>query len=151
MSGAYPDLEAHVPAQIGGSNPASIDSGRFCAQETLGTLWDAGLREVHFGGGLYSVGDKGGVQVSVWRAQGLTAQLMADEYKAGAQADSKVSIVSSTNETLDGRPGFRLNLVNGDSHQAILVWPSKDGSLVEVVIGADVDETVVQEAVTKLG
>jgi hypothetical protein len=43
-----------------------------------------------------------------------------------------------------------MNLLNGDSHQAILVWPSADGTVVQVVIAADVDESKVQAAVAAL-
>jgi hypothetical protein len=31
------------------------------------------------------------------------------------------------------------------------VWPSKDGAVVQVVIGSDVDESALQDAVAKLG
>ena len=151
MLGAYPDLEARVPAQVTGIAAADRTSGRFCAKETLGTVWDAGIHEVDFGGAVFAIGDKGGVQTAVWRGAGLTTQLVADEYRTGAEGDSRVTVVSAANEPIAGRAGFRLNLVNGDSHQAILVWPSRDGAVIQVVIAADVDESVVQDAVTGLG
>jgi hypothetical protein len=151
MHGAYPDLEARVPPQLAGSDASNLESGRYCAKETIGSLWDAGFTEVQFGGGIYSVGDTGGIQASVWRAPGLTTQLMADEYRNGAQADRKVTVVSATTEQIAGRNGFRMNLLNGEARQAILVWPSKDGAVVQVVIGSDVDESALQVAVSKLG
>ncbi len=151
MKGAYPDLEARVPAQLQGQKASSRDSGRFCAPATLGTLWDAGIHETHYGGGIWKLGPVSGVQIAVFTADGLTVPLMADEYRSGAAADKRVQIVSATNETIAGRAGFRLNLVNGESHQAILVWPSADGAVVQVVIAADVDESVVQEAIAALG
>ncbi len=80
----------------------------------------------------------------------LTAQLLADEYKAGAAGTSRVTIVSATNEQVSGRPGFRINLLNGDSHQAIVVWPSADGSVIQVVIASDVGESKVQAAIAAL-
>ena len=155
MKGAYPDLEARIPAQVDGQAADSRDSGRFCSKATLGTLWDAGIRETQFGGGIWQFEPGGGtslpgMQLSVFRAPGLTAQLLADEYKAGGGATSRVTIVSTTSEQMNGRPGFRINLLNGDSHQAILVWPSADGAVIQVVIAADVDESRVQAAVAAL-
>ena len=155
MPGAYPDLEARIPLEVDGQAADNRESGRFCARGTLGTLWDAGIHETQFGGGIWAVDPAGGTslpgfQLSVFRAPGLTAQLMADEYKSGADATSRVTIVSATNEQVNGRPGFRINLLNGDSHQAIVVWPSADGAVIQVVIAADVAESKVQAAVAGL-
>jgi hypothetical protein len=156
MKGAYPDLEARIPLRVAGQAADTRDSGRFCSKSTLGTLWDAGIHETEFGGGIWAFEPTGGtslpgMQLTVFRAPGLTAQLMADEYRAGANATSLVTIVSSTIEQINGRPGFRINFLNGDSHQAILVWPSADGEVVQVVIAADVDESKVQAAVAAFG
>ena len=152
MKGAYPDLEVRIPIQIDGQAADSRDSGRFCSKATLGTVWDAGIHEAQFGGGIWAFDSTGGtsasgLQLSVFRAPGLTAQLLADEYTAGADATLPVSLVSATNEQINGRPGFRINLLDGDSQQAIVVWPSADGAVVQVVIGADVVESKVQAAV----
>jgi hypothetical protein len=155
MKGAYPDLEARIPLQLDGQAADSRDSGRFCSKATLGTLWDAGIRESQFGGGIWAMDPAGGTslagfQLSVFRAPALTAQLLADEYKAGAAGTSRVTIVSATNEPVNGRPGFRINLLNGDSHQAIVVWPSADGAVIQVVIASDVGESKVQAAIAAL-
>ena len=152
MRGAYPDLEARIPRVLDGKAADSRESGRFCSKATLGKLWDAGVREEQFGGGIWAVEPDGGtslagLQLSVFRAPGLSAQLMADEYKSGADATQRVTVVSATNEQVNGRPGFRINLLNGDSNQAIVVWPSADGAVIQVVIGADVGESKVQAAV----
>lgn len=156
MAGAYPDLEARIPVRIDGQVADSRESGRYCAKSTLGTLWDAGIHETEFGGGIWAFDPGGGtslpgMQLSVFRAPGLTAPLMADEYRAGAAAASQVTIVSATNQQINGRPGFRINFLNGDSHQAILVWPSADGAVIQVVIAADVAESRVQAAVAAFG
>lgn len=155
MKGAYPDLEARIPLQLDGQAADSRDSGRFCSEATLGTLWDAGIRESQFGGAIWAIDPAGGtslpgLQLSVFRAPGLTAQILADEYKSGADATQRVTVVSATNEQVNGRPGFRINLLNGDSHQAIVVWPSADGAVVQVVIAADVGESKVQAAIGSL-
>lgn len=152
MSGAYPDLEARIPATLQGKAPDERDSGRFCAQATLGSLWDAGIREEQFGGAIWALGSKaGGVQLTVFRAPGLTAQAIADEYRRGAAADRTVTIVSASTLTVAGRNGYRIDLLNGESRQAIVVWPSADGAVVQVVVAADVDETTVQAGIAALG
>ena len=156
MTGAYPDLEARIPLTLDGQSADSRESGRFCSKATLGKIWDAGVHEEQFGGGIWAAEAGGGttlpgLQLAVFRAPGLTAQLMADEYKSGADATQRVTVVSATNEQVHGRPGFRINLLNGDSHQAIVVWPSADGAVVQVVIAADVPESKVQAAIAALG
>ncbi len=152
MPGGYPELEARIPLKLAGADANNHKSGRFCAKSTLGTLWDAGFHEVQYAGAIFALGDKnGGVQLSAFRAPGLTAKLVADQNKAGAQADSKAQIVSASSETIEGRNGFRINVLNGESHLAVIVWPSADGSVIQVVAAADVDESVVQEAIRTFG
>ena len=41
--GAYPDLEALLPATHEGKAPDSVDSGRLCTDANLGTLAAAGI------------------------------------------------------------------------------------------------------------
>ncbi len=152
MSGAYPDLEARIPATLQGKTPDQRDSGRFCAQETLGSLWDAGIHEEQFGGAIWALGNKaGGVQLTVFRAPGLTVQAIADEYRGSAAKESTVTIVSAATLTVAGRNGYRLDVLNGESRQAIVIWPSSDGAVVQVVVAADVDEATVQDGIKALG
>ncbi len=152
MPGAYPDLEARIPATLQGQTPGERVSGRFCAQATLGSLWDAGIHEEQFGGATWALGDKaGGVQLTVFRAAGLSVQAIADEYRGGAAKDSTVTIVTAATLTVAGRNGYRLDLLNGESRQAIVIWPSADAAVVQVVVAADVDETTVQAGIKALG
>ena len=49
--GAYPDLEALVPATYRDERPGTLDSGRHCSGPALGTLASAGIAEIRFAGG----------------------------------------------------------------------------------------------------
>lgn len=146
MPGAYPALEARVPAELGGAEAASRDSGRFCSTATLGSVYEAGVTEVRFGGAIWQVG-RGGVQMGAFEGAGLTAELMAEEYRRAADRDRATEAVRATTLQVDGRPAWRVDVVNSSSRQAIVVWPSADGRVVQSVVAADVDESVLQEAI----
>jgi hypothetical protein len=148
MKGAYPALEARIPAQIEGSEPHSRDSGRFCAKETLGSVFDAGVTEVRFGGAIWEIGERGGVQLGAFEGDGLTPELLAEEYRRAADGSRRTEAVKATTLEIDGRPAWRIDVVNGSSRQAILVWGSADGEVTQVVVAADVDEAQLQAAVS---
>jgi hypothetical protein len=147
MPGAYPDLEARVPRQLDGRAAGSRDSGRFCAKETLGSVYDAGVAEVRFGGSIWEVGERGGVQMAVFEGAGLTPELYAAEYRRAAEQDRATEAVKATTLEVDGRPAWRIDVVNSNSRQAIVVWGSADGAVVQVVVAADVDEAQLQAAI----
>jgi hypothetical protein len=146
MRGAYPALEARIPAELGGEAAASRDSGRFCSADTLGSVYEAGVREVRFGGAIWQIG-RGGVQMGAFEGDGLTAELMAEEYRRAAERDRATEAVVPTTLQVAGRPAWRIDVINGSSRQAIVVWPSADGLAVQSVVAADVDESVLQEAI----
>jgi hypothetical protein len=146
MSGAYPELEARIPSEVAGRTAASRDSGRFCSADTLGSIYEAGVSEVRFGGAIWQEG-RGGVQVGAFEGDGLTAELMAEEYRRAASKDRGTEAVRATTLRIAGRPAWRVDVVNGSSRQAIVVWPSADDRVVQTVVAADVDESVLQEAI----
>jgi hypothetical protein len=146
MGGAFPELEARVPTLIDGQEATSRDSGRFCSAETLGSVYEAGVTEVRFGGAIWKVG-RGGIQLGAFEGDGLTAELMAEEYRRAAGKDRATEAVRPTTLEIDGRPAWRIDVVNGSSRQAIVVWAAADGRAVQTVVAADVDESVLQEAI----
>lgn len=147
MPGAYPDLEARIPELVAGQAAASRDSGRFCSKETLGSVYDEGVTEVRFGGAIWEVGERGGIQVGAFEGEGLTPALLAEEYRRAADASRRTEAVRATTLEVDGRPAWRIDVVNGNSRQAIVVWGSADGEVVQTVIAADVDEEALQAAI----
>ena len=53
VAGAYPALEAHIPATIGGTARISARLGSKLLGANLGTLAGHGLSEVQFAGGVW--------------------------------------------------------------------------------------------------
>jgi hypothetical protein len=147
MKGAYPDLEARIPATIDGSEAASQDSVRFCSKETLGSVLDAGVAEVRFGGAIWEAGERGGIQLGAFEGDGLTPAVLAEEYRRSADASRRTEAVRATTLEIDGRPAWRIDVVNGNSRQAVVVWGSTVGAVVQVVVAADVDEAQLQRAI----
>jgi len=147
MKGAYPALEALIPETIDGNQAASRDSGRFCSKETLGSVLDAGVTEVRFGGAIWETGERGGIQLGAFEGVGLTPALLAEEYRRAADASRRTEAVRATTLEVAGRPAWRIDVVNGNSRQAIVVWGSADGAVVQVVVAADVDEAQLQGAI----
>jgi len=149
--GSYPELEARIPAAVAGVAPDQVDSGRFCSEETLGSIYRAGITEVRFAGGRWSIGTSAGLELGAFSAPGLTAKLQADEYRRSAEAQQGVSVTVAREEPVESRPGYRLELARGDSRQVIVVWPSADGEVVQSVIGVDVKDELIGEAIAAFG
>ena len=76
--GAYPDLEALVPATYRDERPGTLDSGRHCSGPALGTLASAGIAEIRFAGATWSFGAERAAVLAVFEAPGLTADALAD-------------------------------------------------------------------------
>lgn len=148
MEGAYPALEARIPTTVDGREARSRDSGRYCSKDTLGSVFDAGVTEVRFGGGIWEAGERGGIQLGAFEGDGLTPALLAEEYRRAADASRRSEAVRATTLEVDGRPAWRIDVVNGGSRQAVVVWGSADGDVVQVVVAADVDEALLQGAIT---
>jgi len=148
MAGAYPDLEATIPTQLTGVAATTRESGRYCSAATLGTLADAGIDELHFGAGTWDRGSGKGVSLVTLEATGLDAQAVYESYLAGAQNNAKVHDITPTQPILGGKPGYRIDFLNGDSSfQRILVWPGDRDGRVRVVLAADLLDAEIQAAV----
>ncbi len=148
MAGAYPDLEATIPTQLAGVAATTRESGRYCSATTLGTLADAGIDELHYGAGTWDRGSGKGVSLVTLEAAGLDAQAVYQSYLAGAQGNSKIHDITPTQPTLGGKPGYRIDFLNGDSSfQRILVWPGDRDGRVRVILAADLLDAEIQAAV----
>src|SRR5207342_2590950 len=82
--GAYPELEARIPRRFHHAAPASLDSGRNCSPEAMGSLTAAGIKELRFGGGTWSFGAERTLALAVFTAPGLTADQVGDFYASSA-------------------------------------------------------------------
>jgi hypothetical protein len=145
--GAYPELEARVPATLGGNPPAKLDSGRNCSAANLATLANHGVAEVRFAGASWSDGGSAGRTLAVFSAPGLDPAWIAEWYEATASVGRQTSEIESFPVTIDGRPGTRIQLVNDAAHQVVVVWPSADGVVTQVLIASDAPNARIDEAI----
>lgn len=149
--GAYPDLEARIPTTYEGQGPGQLDSGRHCTPENLGSLVAAGIDEVRYAGGTWDFGGDRAAALAVFQADGLTADLIADFYARSARAADRTTVTGESTPTVAGRPGHRLDTMTGSRTQTIVVWPSADADIVDVVITNDLPDPKIQAAVDAFG
>jgi hypothetical protein len=146
--GAYPALEVRVPGELDGRRPDALDSGRNCSTKELGTLTDHGIREVRFAGGTWNASANAGLTLAVFTGDRLTAEWLGEWYEASARAASNTRNITPTRPIVAGRPGYRLDTVNGESNQTVITWSSASGDAVFVVVAADISEARIQAAIT---
>ncbi len=145
--GAYPALEALLPADYEGRAPVSVDSGRNCTAAALGTLTTAGIAGVRFAGATWELGGTTALTVAVFEADGLDATRMIDFYQAGANANSKTEKLVVADLTVAGRPARRLDVLQSDgTGQTIVAWPAASPGLVNVLLSADLGDAKVLDA-----
>jgi hypothetical protein len=147
LPGAYPDLEARVPITLEGRPPEKLDSGRNCTPNNLATLTNHQVGEVRFAGASWSDGGSKGRTLAVFSAPGLQPAWIAEWYRATAERGRRTEDIETTPVTIDGRAGTRLQLVNDDRHQVVVVWPSADGAVTQVVIASDVPNALIDAAI----
>ena len=149
--GAYPDLEARIPTAYEGQGPTRLDSGRHCSRENLGSLATAGFEEVRYAGGTWDFGGDRAAALVVFQADGLTADAIADFYATSARAADRTTVTGESTPTLAGRPGRRLDTTTGSRTQTIVVWPSSEPGIVDVVITNELPDPKIQAAVDAFG
>ena len=149
--GAYPDLEARVPATYRDAAPERLDSGRNCSRENLGSLADAGFDEIRFAGGTWSFGAERALALVVFSAPGLDADQVAAFYAASARANARTEILAESAQSIGGRPGHRLDTKTGERLQTVVTWPAADPDVVNVVISNDLPDARIQEAIDAFG
>jgi hypothetical protein len=152
MPGAYPDLEALLPADYQGAAPVNVDSGRSCTADALGTLTGDGVRQLRFAGATWDLGGPAALTVAVFQADRLTPSAMIDFYAAGAQANSKTEKLQTSDATVAGQPARRLDVLQSDgTGQTIVAWPTDEPGLVHVLLASDVGDAKVLAALDELG
>jgi hypothetical protein len=135
VAGAYPDLEAKLPVALDGESPTTVDSGRTCSEEGLGTLAARDVAVLTFAGATWDLGDGSGVSSVVFAIpdRELPAAWVAEFYEAGARAGKKTSNIEASRPTFDGAAdAWRLDAINDLSLQTVVTW--QDGMLVRVVL-----------------
>jgi hypothetical protein len=141
QAGAYPDLEAELPKQFDGVGPDRLDSGRNCTPGTLGTLAAHGVEELRFAGALFETGSRSGVTLAVFQAPGLTVDRMAQFYETGARSAPKTEQVTTGPYAGAGVDGWRLDTLNDESFQTIVVLDAVEPDRVRAaLIASDIRE-----------
>jgi hypothetical protein len=139
VKGAYPTLEAVVPMLYEGRPPAQVDSGRTCSADGLGTLDDHGIKELRFAGATWTMGSDSGLTLATFVSQDgppLTAEWLAEFYEATARAGKNVQSVEPGEVHVNGATiGRRLDVLNGESFQTVVVW--EHGGQVHAALVAD--------------
>jgi hypothetical protein len=150
--GAYPDLEARLPTQYEGQPPDNVDSGRSCTEGALGALAGLGISSVHFAGATWELAGGTALTVAVFEADGLTPGAMIDFYQAGASGNSKVEKIATSELTVAGRPGSRLDVLQSDgTGQTIVAWPASEPGRVMVLLASDLGDANVLKALDTFG
>ncbi len=150
--GLVPELEARVPRQLEGRPPDRLDSAVTCSPEGLGSLAAHGVASVSSAGGLWELGPSTGVTLAIFRLDGPDrADRIAEFYSTGAAQAPKVANLVTTHPTVDGRPATRLDFSDASFPQAIVVWPSVEPDLVNVILAAGVPDRIVGEAIAAFG
>ena len=141
-AGAYPDLEAKVPRLLLGTPPSSLDSGRSCSEERLGTLKAHGVTELRFAGATWSPEDAAQTVIAVFTtppgAPPLDAAWMEEFYRAGAEGTSKTENINITRPSVPSVGAvWRIDTLNELSYQSVVVWPG-DGLIHAVIVATPV-------------
>ena len=145
--GAYPELEGAIPEAFRGEPPTTLDSGRSCSDENLGTLAERGVEEVRFAGGLWQTEPRSGVTIARFTARDLEADWVAEFYEAGARRARRTEEIETGAATIAGRAVWRLDTLNDESFQSIVVWPDFTPESIWVVLAAsDIREIGTREA-----
>ncbi len=132
-AGAYPDLEAIVTTTFRGRAPDHLDSGRNCTPQALATLVAHGVTAMRFAGATWDLGSSSGLTLAVLEAPSLDTAWVVEFYEAGARAAKNTeTVVVRTVAIPDGRPGSRIDALNGESYQSVIVW--SDGEHVRVAL-----------------
>lgn len=149
--GAYPELEARIPETYRAIPPETLDSGRNCSTDGLGSLAESGIAELRFAGGTWSFGAERAVALAVFNAPGLEADQLADFYAASARTALRTEILAESRDTISGRPARRLDTKTGERLQTVVVWAAAEPDFVNVVISNDLPDARIGEAIAAFG
>jgi hypothetical protein len=150
--GAYPALEALLPGDLDGQAPDSVDSGRSCTAERLGTLAGRGVAELRFAGATWKTGGTSGLTLALFEADGLDAGQMLEFYETGARGARRTEKLVTSDTTVGGEPARRLDVLGSDgTGQTVVTWPAGRPGAVWVLLAADVGDARVAKILETFG
>jgi hypothetical protein len=145
-AGLERDLEILLPDELGGRPPDARSSGRYCSRAQLGSLVEAGLRELRFAGATWADTD-GGRSLTVYQAPGLTLDRLADSFAGGAGSARRVTNVRAAESSVGGRRQIRIDALAGERQQAVLLWEDPRPETVRAILASGVTDSALEEAV----
>ena len=143
-AGAYPELEAAVPTSYQGAKATEVDSGRACSADGLGTLGSHGIKELRFAGATWQTGSQSGVSLALFSTAvgpALDPAWVTEFFETSARTTGKnVQSIDTTDAPVSPTvTGRRIDVLNGDSYQTIVIW-EKDGQIAVALIGDFINE-----------
>jgi hypothetical protein len=152
MPGAFPDLEALLPAEWEGKAPDNVDSGRSCTPGTLGALADLGVEEVRFAGATWRTGGTSGWTLAAFTGDGVNPETMRRFYQAGATEARRTEKAVPSTTTVGGESAERLDVLMSDgAAQTMVAWKGADDDVTWVLLAADLGDTRVADLLAGLG
>ena len=139
-----------MPSTYREASPATLDSGRNCSDEQLGSLAGS-FDEVRFAGATWSFGGERALALVVFSAPGLSAADVAQFYEEGARTTPRVEILDETEPTVAGRPGWRLDAKRVERLQTVVVWPAAEADVVNIIISNDLPDERIADAIDAFG
>ena len=158
QAGAYPDMEALVPKAYNGTAPNQLDSGRTCTPEGLGSLASHGVKELRFAGATWETASQSGLTLATFSSVGgpvLDPAWLSEFYETTAQSGKNIQSIDTTTVSLpSGASADRLDVLNDESYQTVVVWKDGDrvaavlvGDFIREVQSKDAHEKIVQSAI----
>ena len=140
--GAYPELEALLPSTYQGKAPDNVDSGRNCTPGLAGRA--GGRRDRRRPGSPGRPGASAArpaLTVAVFEGDGLDAEAMRSFYEQSASTDRHTEKLSSSDVTVAGTAGRRLDvLASNGAGQTIVAWPADRPDTVFVLLASDLGD-----------
>lgn len=150
--GAFPELEAMLPADVDGTAPDKVDSGRSCTAANLGALADEGVDELRFAGATWRTGGTSGLTIAVFQADGLAPEQMLAFYERGAREARRTDRYVRSETLVGGERAQRLDVLGTDgTGQTVVTWQVPGEDVVRVLLAADLGDTRVAELLETLG
>lgn len=138
-----------MPTAFRGTPPNALDSGRACTPAGLGTLATHGVDELRFAGATWEVGSDSGVSLAVFtdpNGPALEPRWVAEFYETGARAGKKVeSVTAADYPVMDQISGRRIDVLNGESYQTIVVW-ERNGQIAVALVANSIRRVETKDA-----
>lgn len=148
VAGAFPSLEARLPALFEGAAAGGIDSGRHCSEAALGSLIAHQVSEVDFAGATWDLGKGTAISSAIFQLPSgdLPATWIAEFYDVGARTAKRTENIATSSPTMEGAGTvYRLDTLNNLSFQTVVVWG--DGRTVRaVLVATSVDPSATKAA-----